>query len=157
MSRQRPANWSLTRIGRKRWPAAWFRVATNGATVPFGATCAWEGSVMKSSVPHEYVQLDQGTWAAFPEPLAVGGITWKLLRVSPEAGTWTAIFECPAGSSFRSHVHTGPGEYFLYKGKMEVRGGDEDGGTTATAPAYGFEPSGARHDRTFFVEDSAFY
>jgi hypothetical protein len=112
---------------------------------------------MKSSAPHEYVQLDQGTWAAFPEPLAVGGITWKLLRVSPEAGTWTAIFECPAGSSFHSHVHTGPGEYFLHKGKMEVRGGEEEGGTTATAPAYGFEPSGARHDRTFFVENSAFY
>jgi hypothetical protein len=99
-------------------------------------------------------------------PGNVGGVSgalgrwrdyWKLFRVSPEAGTWTAIFECPAGSSFHSHVHTGPGEYFLYKGKMEVRGGDEEGGTTATAPAYGFEPSGARHDRTFFVEDSAFY
>ena len=35
-------------------------------------------------------------------------------------------------------------EYLLYKGKMEVRGGDDEGGTTAIAPSYGFEPSGAR-------------
>jgi acetylacetone-cleaving enzyme len=112
---------------------------------------------MKPSASHEYFQIDQGSWAAFPEMLSAGGITWKLLHVSPEAGTWTAIFECPAGSSFHPHVHTGPGEYLLYKGRMEVRGGDEDGGTTARAPAYGFEPSGARHERTFFPEDSAFY
>lgn len=112
---------------------------------------------MKPSANHEYVRIDQGTWAAFPDTLSAGGITWKLLHVSPEAGTWSAIFECPAGSSFHAHIHTGPGEYLLYKGKMEVRGGDDEGGTTAIAPSYGFEPSGARHDRTFFVEDSAFY
>ena len=41
--------------------------------------------------------------------------------------TWTAIFECPAGSSFHAHIHTGPGEYLLYKGKMEVRGGGRRG------------------------------
>src|SRR4051795_7539998 len=80
---------------------------------------------MKQRAAEEYTQIDQGSWAPFPDTLSVGGIRWKLLHVSPEAGTWTAIFECPAGSSFNAHIHTGPGEYFLYKGKMEVRGGDD--------------------------------
>lgn len=112
---------------------------------------------MKLQTPEEYVQIDKGHWEPFPDALSVGGITWKLLHVSPEAGTWTAVFECPAGSSFNAHFHTGPGEYFLYKGKMEVRGGVENGGDTAIAPGYGFESSGARHDKTYFPVDSAFY
>ena len=77
--------------------------------------------------------------------------------MSPEAGTWTAVFECPAGSSFNPHFHTGPGEYFLYKGRMDVRGGKASGGDTAVAPGYGFESSGARHDKTYSPVDSAFY
>jgi hypothetical protein len=52
-------------------------------------------------------------------------------------------FEYPADSSFNAHFHTGPGEYLLYKGKMEVRGGSERGGDTAIAP--GYESSGSRH------------
>lgn len=112
---------------------------------------------MKPQTPEEYVQIDQGEWAPFPEAFSVGGIKWKLLHVSPDAGTWTAIFECPAGSSFNAHFHTGPGEYFLCKGKMEVRGGVENGGDTAIAPGYGFESSGARHDKTYFPVDSTFY
>ena len=82
----------------------------------------------------EVGHFDEGAWAPFPDALSRGGITWKLLHVSPEAGTWTAIFECPAGSSFNAHFHTGPGEYLLDKGKMEVRGGSENGGDTAIAP-----------------------
>jgi hypothetical protein len=112
---------------------------------------------MKQKAADEYTQIDQGAWAQFPDALSAGGIRWKLLHISPEAGTWTAIFECPAGSSFSAHIHTGPGEYFLYKGKMEVRGGAEKGGDTAIAPGYGYEASGARHDHTYFPIDSAFY
>jgi hypothetical protein len=112
---------------------------------------------MKQKAEEEYVQMDKGAWARFPDALSKGGITWKLLHVSPEAGTWTAIFECPARSSFNAHFHTGPGEYLLYKGKMEVRGGSESGGDTAVAPGYGFESSGSRHDHTYFPVDSAFY
>lgn len=112
---------------------------------------------MKLQSPEEYVQIDSGPWAAFPGVFSAGGITWKLLHVSPEAGTWTAIFDCPAGSSFNAHFHTGPGEYFLYKGRMDVRGGKDAGGDTAVAPGYGFESSGARHDKTYFPVDSAFY
>lgn len=63
----------------------------------------------------------------------------------------------PGGLVVHTHFHTGPGEYLLYKGKMEVRGGSESGGETAIAPGYGFESSGSRHDKTFFPVDSAFY
>lgn len=111
----------------------------------------------KQIAPQEYVQVDDGPWAPFPEALSQGGITWKLLHVSPESADWTAVFECPAGSSFNAHIHTGPGEYFLYRGRMDVRGGEGAGGATAIAPGYGYESSGARHDETNFPEDSAFY
>ena len=104
-----------------------------------------------------YVQIDGNEWKPFPPPFAEGGITWNLLNVSPEMGSWAAIFDCPEGSSFHRHIHIGPGEYFLTKGKMSVRGGDDDGGSTAIAPGYGYEPCNARHDKTHFLEDSEFY
>jgi hypothetical protein len=72
-------------------------------------------------------------------------------------GAWTAIFDCPKGSSFARHIHVGPGEYFLTKGKMEVRDGAEQGGSTAVAVGYGYEATNARHDQTHFLEDSEFY
>lgn len=111
----------------------------------------------KALVDGEYVQIDAVGWQPFPDSLSEGGIRWKLLHVSPEVGAWTAMFDCPKGSSFARHIHIGPGEYYLTRGKMEVRGGQEDGGATATAPAYGYEACNARHDKTFFVEDSEFY
>ena len=68
------------------------------------------------------VQIDEIDWVDFPGPLSQGGIRWKLLNVAPELGSWAAIYDCPKGSSFASHIHVGPGEYFLTKGHMEVRG-----------------------------------
>jgi len=112
---------------------------------------------MKAKAKEEYVQIDAGAWALFPEAFSRGGILWKLLHVAPDMGSWTAVFECPAGSSFNPHFHTGPGEYLLYKGRMDVRGGAETGGETAVAPGYGYEASGARHDKTYFPIESAFY
>ncbi|MEM7466997.1 MAG: acetylacetone-cleaving protein [Pseudomonadota bacterium] len=112
---------------------------------------------MKPKVAEEYVQINETEWQPFPEAFSDGGISWKLLHVSPEAGAWTAIFDCPAGSSFASHIHVGPGEYLLTKGKMEVRGGVDDGGATALAMGYGYESCNARHDKTFFPIDSEFY
>ena len=112
---------------------------------------------MKAKADETYVQIDDGPWAPFPEAFSEGGISWKLLNVSPEMGSWTAIFQCPKGSSFNAHIHTGPGEYLLTKGRMDVRGGVSEGGATAIAPGYGYESSGARHDRTNFPEDSEFY
>ena len=105
----------------------------------------------------DYVQMDEVDWMQFPEGLCKGDIKWKLLHVSPEAGAWTAIFDCKSGSSFAKHVHMGPGEYFLTKGRMHVRGGDAGGGETAIAPGYGYEACNAQHDHTEFDEDSEFY
>ena len=112
---------------------------------------------VKEKVAQEYVQIQDLNWQPFPESFSDGGISWKLLHVSPEVGAWTAIFDCPAGSSFARHVHIGPGEYLLTKGKMEVRGGDEDGGATAYELGYGYESCNARHDKTYFPENSEFY
>ena len=111
----------------------------------------------KEKIPEEYVQMDQVDWKPFPDAFSAGGIRWKLLHVSPEMGAWTAIFDCPAGSSFAAHIHVGPGEYFLTKGKMDVRGGKDAGGDTAVAPGYGYESANARHDKTYFTVDSEFY
>lgn len=104
-----------------------------------------------------YVQMNEVDWVDFPEALSAGGIKWKLLNVSPEMGAWTAIFDCPKGSSFNAHVHIGPGEYFLTKGRMDVRGGKGEGGDTAIAPGYGYEACQALHEKTYFPEDSEFY
>ena len=112
---------------------------------------------MKPKVAEEYVQINDVEWQPFPDALSEGGIRWKLLHVSPEVGAWTAIFDCPQGSSFASHIHVGPGEYLLTRGKMEVRGGVDDGGATALATGYGYESCNARHDKTYFPEDSEFY
>jgi hypothetical protein len=111
----------------------------------------------KGETPGEYVQMDAMDWQPMPEPFASGGIRWKLLHVSPESGGWTAIFDCPAGSSFGAHYHLGPGEYFLTKGRMDVRGGEQRGGDTAHAPGYGYEPCNALHEETNFPVDSEFY
>ena len=86
---------------------------------------------MKSKTAEEYVQIDALAWKAFPAAFSNGGIRWKLLHVSPEQGAWTAIFDCPAGSSFAPHVHAGPGEYLLTKGRMDVRGGKAASSETA--------------------------
>ena len=113
--------------------------------------------LLKEKQEGDYVHVSSVTWQPFPGEFSAGGIQWKLLHASPESGAWTAIFDCPKGSSFARHVHVGPGEYFLTKGKMEVRGGNEEGGSTATAVGYGYEACNARHDQTNFVEDSEFY
>lgn len=110
-----------------------------------------------ADVTGDYVQMDQVGWVDFPQGLCQGDVKWKLLHVSPESGAWTAIFDCKAGSSFAKHIHMGPGEYFLTKGKMHVRGGSEEGGATAFAPGYGYEACNAQHDHTEFPEDSEFY
>ena len=112
---------------------------------------------MKAKVTEEYVHITSVDWQPFPEQFSAGGIRWKLLHVSPEVGSWTAIFDCPKGSSFARHIHVGPGEYLLTKGRMEVRGGEDAGGATAAALGYGYEACNAHHDRTFFPEESEFY
>lgn len=112
---------------------------------------------IKPKVKEEAIHLDDLAWKEFPTALSSGGIRWKMLHASPEMGAWTAIFDCPAGSSFNPHLHVGPGEYLLTKGRMDVRGGAGQGGDTVVAPAYGYESANARHDKTQFPVDSEFY
>ncbi len=113
--------------------------------------------MMKQKTVAEYVHIGGVDWQPLPEGFAIGGGKWKLLHVSPEMGSWSAMFAFPKGASVAKHIHVGPGEYFLTKGQLEVRGGDMGGGDTAIAPGYGYEPCNARHDQTDFLEDSEIY
>ena len=76
------------------------------------------------------------------------GITFKPLRVSDETGVWTVVFRCQKGSGFAPHYHLGPGEYYMISGRMSYRVGE------AVAGDYGFEPVGALHEHTDFLEDT---
>jgi quercetin dioxygenase-like cupin family protein len=100
-----------------------------------------------------YVHTDDLDWIAFP---GVEGIDMKVLRVSPETGAWTVLFQMVPESGFPRHKHLGAGEYFMLKGEIEVRGGVKNGGITAYAGDYGWEPSGMIHDWTNAVVDSLF-
>ena len=93
--------------------------------------------MLKQKIDCEYSTLNSDEWKRLPEGPGSGGGRWQLLHVSPESGSWTAAFLYPKGASVPSHVHVGPGEYFMVRGKLEVRGGASDGGVTATAPCYG--------------------
>ncbi|MFT4581519.1 MAG: anti-sigma factor ChrR (cupin superfamily) [Gammaproteobacteria bacterium] len=86
-----------------------------------------------------------------------GGIDFKTLRTSPETGTWSVLFRCRAGSSFRPHRHLGGGEYLVIKGCMHIRGGAQEGGVTARDGDYGYEPNGVLHDQTDFVEETVLF
>jgi hypothetical protein len=99
-----------------------------------------------------YIDVNAMPWTPFSE-----GIQIKVLRVSSESGAWTALFQCAQGSGFARHRHLGPAEYLMISGKMEVRGGRENGGITAFAGDYGYEPLGVIHDWTSFPEASVFH
>jgi len=113
--------------------------------------------VLKPKIECEYSSLVSTEWKPLPEGFGASGGRWKLLHVSPESGSWTAAFLYPKGASVPSHIHVGPGEYFMVRGKLEVRGGGDDGGVTATAPCYGYEATGAIHDETLFLEETEVY
>lgn len=99
----------------------------------------------------EYVSTRSLPWSVL-----VPGIRMKVCRLSPESGTWTVLFRADAGASFPRHRHLAAGEYFMISGKMEVRGGVQNGGTTAVAGDYGWEPVSVIHDHTYFPEESEF-
>lgn len=86
--------------------------------------------------------------AELPWVPIVDGIEFRLLRASPETGTWTVLFRCQKGSSFPAHRHFGAGEYLMLKGRMEYRVGVADAGD------YGYEPINSVHELTTFTEYS---
>ena len=103
-------------------------------------------------VEDKYVNTNALPWLEFG-----AGIDFKVLRTSQETGAWTVVFRCAPGSSFAPHRHLGGGEYLMIKGRMEVRGGAEKGGITASTGDYGYEPNGVLHDSTYFPEYTELY
>ncbi len=93
----------------------------------------------------EDVLLDPETLPWMP---LVEGIRVRVLRTCAQTGTWTVLLRCDAGSSFARHRHYGAGEYYVIRGHMEYRAGK------ATAGTYGYEPLGAVHDKTTFVDET---
>ena len=87
-----------------------------------------------------YVHASQEPWLKW-----YPGIDFKLLRATRETGHWTILVNCSKGSSIPRHEHLGAGEYYVISGKMEIRGGVENGGITAIAGDYGYEPNGVIH------------
>jgi anti-sigma factor ChrR (cupin superfamily) len=85
------------------------------------------------------------------------GIQMQLLRATPETGHWSCLFKCAAGSCFGRHEHLGAGEFLVLKGKVVVRGGEENGGMTSIAGDYVYEPNGVIHDANSFPEESLIY
>ena len=110
-----------------------------------------EGATVVSPQADLFVSSRELKWAPFSE-----GIWLKVLRISPETGTWTILLKCQAGSAFARHRHLAAGEYFMLSGRMELRGGAQAGGVTAVAGDYGFEPVSVIHDSTCFPVDSEF-
>ena len=98
-----------------------------------------------------YVRTADKDWLPF-----FPGFLFKVLRVSAETGTWSVLVQADKGSSFPRHTHLGAGEYFMVSGRMLVRGGVENGGITATAGDYGYEPTGIIHDFTEFPVKTVF-
>lgn len=112
-----------------------------------------QAQVFTRSTPQDesFVASSELAWADFSE-----GIQLKVLRVSPETGTWTVLIKAEAGASFPRHRHLAAGEYFMLSGEMEVRGGEENGGVTARAGDYGWEPVSVIHDLTRFPQATEF-
>jgi hypothetical protein len=76
----------------------------------------------------------------------------KLLRTCSVTGAWVVMFRNDPGTSVTPHKHLGPAEYYVLRGKIEIRGGVENGGITANAGDYGYEPNGVIHEKTYFPE-----
>ncbi len=92
------------------------------------------------------VKTDELPWIAIAD-----GIDFRLLRTCEITGAWTVYFRAAAGASFPRHQHYGAGEYMVIKGKMVYRAGEAGTGD------YGYEPLGAIHDQTSFLEYTELY
>jgi quercetin dioxygenase-like cupin family protein len=98
------------------------------------------------------IPADAGGWRD-----AGPGIQVRVLRTCQVTGTWVALYKVAAGTYAAPHIHYGAAESYVISGKMEVRGGVEKGGMTVAAGDYSYEANGARHDATFFPEDTLLY
>lgn len=104
----------------------------------------------KARVRDEFIPVSSLEWQDFPSELHSGGIQWKLLRVSPETGSWTVLFKAPANSYFAHHIHHGQAEGFVFYGQVALHG------YVSTGPGYVYEAAAAVHDKTEMLVDSEF-
>jgi anti-sigma factor ChrR (cupin superfamily) len=79
-----------------------------------------------------------------------GGNSLKILRVSEETGSWSALINAKAGTVNPRHRHLGPADFLVLSGSIEYRGG------FAKAGSWVYEPAGAIHDATSHSEDTIY-
>jgi 2,4'-dihydroxyacetophenone dioxygenase len=84
-------------------------------------------------------------WFAVP-----GGNSLKVLRVSEETGSYTALFKAEAGTVNPPHIHLGPADFYVLSGVLEYRGG------VAKAGDWIYEPNGAEHEATSHPEETIY-
>lgn len=92
------------------------------------------------------VDSEQMEWVETPG----GGNAFKVLWVSDETGSWTALIRAKAGTVNPPHTHLGPADFFVLSGAIEYRGG------VARAGAWVYEPAGAVHPATTHPEDTVY-
>ncbi|MGE0680840.1 MAG: 2,4'-dihydroxyacetophenone dioxygenase family protein [Candidatus Binatia bacterium] len=81
--------------------------------------------------------------------MSLGSGTWyKLLRVSPETGQWSALLKMEPGARFAPHKHLGAADFYVLKGALEYRAG------VARTGYYGYEPLGVEHGATTCSEET---
>jgi anti-sigma factor ChrR (cupin superfamily) len=91
------------------------------------------------------VQTQNLKWIETP-----GGNSMKILRVSEESGSWSALFRAARGTTNPPHVHLGPADFFVLSGVMEYRGGVSRTGDWI------YEPNGAEHEATHHPEETIY-
>ncbi len=92
-----------------------------------------------------HIPPDELDWIETP-----GGNALKVLRVSAESGSWSALFRAARGTTNAPHIHLGPADFYMISGVMEYRGG------VARAGDWIYEPNGAEHDATHHPEETVY-
>jgi len=78
------------------------------------------------------------------------GNAMKVLRVSEESGSWTALIKAAAGTVNARHRHLGPADFYVISGSIEYRGG------FARAGSWVYEPAGVVHEATSHPEETLY-
>ena len=91
------------------------------------------------------IRPDDLKWVETP-----GGNALKVLRVSEETGSWSALFRSATGTTNPPHIHLGPADFYVVKGVLEFRGG------VARTGDWIYEPNGAVHEATHHPEETVY-
>jgi len=91
------------------------------------------------------IRADELMWVELP-----GGNSIKVLRVSEETGSWTALHKAKAGTINPRHRHLAPGEFYVISGALDYRAG------VAYSGDWLYEPNGAVHEATSHPEDTVY-